>query len=218
MARRAMLLGLNQVIMMAFAIVVLAVAARRRRARRRGQQRPAEGERRPGVRARTRHRVRRRSPSTGSPPANERGAPARSAASACRPSSASTRSARRCVGGGVRGRSSPLIAKLAGADDFPAALTIDVTEPINDAVGWVNDNFRTGVPVVGGTGSFSDFLVIHVLDPVRDVLLDAPWWAVVAAAVAIGWASGGLAARARVRRLLRRHRRAARPGTWRWTR
>jgi glycine betaine/proline transport system permease protein len=30
-----------------------------------------------------------------------------------------------------------------------------------------------------------------VLNPVRDLLLDAPWWAVVAAAVAIGWASAG---------------------------
>jgi glycine betaine/proline transport system permease protein len=84
-----------------------------------------------------------------------------------------------------------LVAKLSGADQFPDALTIDVTEPINDAVGWVNDNFRTGVPVVGGTGSFSDFLVIHVLNPVRDFLLAAPWWSVVAAAVAIGWASAG---------------------------
>jgi glycine betaine/proline transport system permease protein len=84
-----------------------------------------------------------------------------------------------------------LVAKLAGADQFPDALTIDVTEPINDAVGWVNDNFRTGVPVVGGTGSFSDFLVIHVLNPVRDFLLAAPWWSVIAAAVAIGWASAG---------------------------
>ena len=62
---------------------------------------------------------------------------------------------------------------------------------MNDAVGWVNDNLREGLPVVGGTGSFSDFLVIHVLDPVRDVLVDSPWWAVIAAVVAIGWASGG---------------------------
>ncbi len=84
-----------------------------------------------------------------------------------------------------------LVAKLAGADQFPDALTIDVTGPINDAVNWVNDNFRSGVPVIGGTESFSNFLVLHVLNPVRDVLLDAPWWAVVAAAVAIGWASVG---------------------------
>jgi glycine betaine/proline transport system permease protein len=84
-----------------------------------------------------------------------------------------------------------LIAKVAGADDFPSALTIDITGPINDGVEWVNDNFRSGVPVVGGTGSFSDFLVIHVLNPVRDVLLDAPWWGVLAGAVAIGWASAG---------------------------
>jgi glycine betaine/proline transport system permease protein len=84
-----------------------------------------------------------------------------------------------------------VLAALLGADDWPEALTVDITGPINDAVTWVNDNFRTGVPVVGGTGSFSDFLVLHVLNPVRDLLLDTPWWGVVAASVAIGWASGG---------------------------
>jgi glycine betaine/proline transport system permease protein len=82
-------------------------------------------------------------------------------------------------------------AAILGADDFPSALTVDIRQPIDDAVRWVNEHFRTGVPVVGGTGSFSDFLTLHVLNPVRDVLLDAPWWAVVAAAVAIGWASAG---------------------------
>ena len=51
-------------------------------------------------------------------------------------------------------------------------------------------NLRTGVPIVGGTGSFSDFLVLHVLDPVRDLLVDSPWWVVVAPS----WRSAGPAA------------------------
>jgi len=84
-----------------------------------------------------------------------------------------------------------VVTKLHGADEFPAALSIDIEQPVNDAVAWVNANARTGVPVVGGTGSFSDFLVLHVLSPVRDLFLAVPWWGVIAAAVAIGWASGG---------------------------
>ena len=69
------------------------------------------------------------------------------------------------------------VARLIGVDDFPSALQVDAAGPVNDAVGWVNDNLREGLPVIGGTGSFSDFLVIHVLDPVRDLLVDSPWWA-----------------------------------------
>ncbi|MBA3287079.1 MAG: ABC transporter permease subunit [Acidimicrobiia bacterium] len=84
-----------------------------------------------------------------------------------------------------------LVTKVVGADDFPSALTIDIRQPVNDAVDWVNEHLRNGVPVVGGTGSFSDFLVLHVLTPMRDLLLAAPWWLVIAAVVAIGWASAG---------------------------
>jgi len=84
-----------------------------------------------------------------------------------------------------------VVSRLLGVDGFPSALTIDIEQPINDAVDWVNQNARNGVPVVGGTGSFSDFLVLHVLTPVRDLFLAVPWWGVVAAALAIGWVGGG---------------------------
>jgi glycine betaine/proline transport system permease protein len=189
MARRAMLLGLNQVIMMAFAIVVLAsmlgVAGLGGRVLS-GLQRVNVGQAfAPGLAIvlaaialdrittgeRARHTTRERR--------------VRLPAAVHEHWLAATALAAGIV------LAVAVIAALVGADDFPEALTIDITGPINDAVTWVNDNFRTGVPLVGGTGSFSDFLVLHVLNPVRDVLLGAPWWGVVAAAVAIGWASGG---------------------------
>ena len=93
----------------------------------------------------------------------------------------------------ARSSSSPSrwLAKLLGADDFPSALQIDIAGWVNRQVEWVNDNLRNGVPIVGGTGSFSDFLVIHVLTPMRDLLQGMAWWLVIAIFVAIGWASGG---------------------------
>jgi glycine betaine/proline transport system permease protein len=83
------------------------------------------------------------------------------------------------------------VSKLLGLNDFPEALQIDVSGWVNDRVEWVNENLRNGVPIVGGTGSFSDFLVIHLLTPMRDLLLDMSWWLVIAIFVAIGWLSGG---------------------------
>lgn len=189
MARRAMLLGLNQVIMMAFAIVVLAsmlgVAGLGGRVLS-GLQRVQVGQAfAPGLaivlaavaldrittgqRARRSGRVRRVKM-----PAFVR----------ARPGVATAAAAGLVVAVAV-------VAAAASADDFPSAFTIDITEPINDGVRWVNANFRTGVPIVGGTGSFSDFLTLHVINPIRDLLVDSPWWAVVAAAAAIGWASAG---------------------------
>ena len=184
MAKRAMLLGLNQVIMMAFAIVVLAALV--------GTgglgQRVVDGLERvdvglafaPGLaivlaaisldRISTGERLRRR----------------RAAAAGADRGLAATLAIGAGIVLAVAG-----VARLLGADDFPSALQVDVSGPVNDAVGWVNDHLREGIPLVGGTGSFSDFLVIHVLDPVRDLLVDSPWWAVIAGVVAIAWASGG---------------------------
>ena len=184
MARRAMLLGLNQVIMMAFAIVVLAALV--------GTgglgQRVVDGLEKvsvglafaPGLAivlaAISLDRI-----STGERLRHKR---------------ATTTGHRRHAAVGVALGAGMVVgvaalAHLFGADDFPSSWRFDVAGPVNDAVDWVNEHLRTGVPVVGGTGSFSDFLVLHVLDPVRDVLVDSPWWAIVAAVVAIGWASGG---------------------------
>ncbi|MGI9028708.1 MAG: ABC transporter permease [Ilumatobacteraceae bacterium] len=185
MARRAMLLGLNQVIMMAFAIVVIAALV--------GTgglgQRVVDGLERvdvglafaPGLaivfaaialdRITTGERVRR-------PRTAER--------SRVGPPWAATLG----IGAAVV-LATVAAGRLFGAADFPDGWRFDVAEPVNDAVGWVNDHLRTGVPVIGGTGSISDFLVINVLNPVRDVLVDSPWWLIVVAVVAIGWASSG---------------------------
>ncbi len=84
-----------------------------------------------------------------------------------------------------------LLAKVFGLDDFPTALKVDVVTPANHAAEWVNNHFRSDVPVVGGTGSFSDFMVIHLLSPMRDLFQAAAWWLVIVIATAIGWASGG---------------------------
>ena len=84
-----------------------------------------------------------------------------------------------------------VVAKLAGLDDFPQSLRFDVVKPVNSLATWVNDHLRHGVPIVGGTGSFSDFFVIHLLTPMRDLFQAAAWWMIIVVFAAIGWLSGG---------------------------
>ena len=84
-----------------------------------------------------------------------------------------------------------VVGHLAGVETFPSSLTIDLASPVNRVADWINDNFRNGVPIVGGTGSFSDFLVINLLTPLRDFFQWLPWWLVVVAAALVGRLSKG---------------------------
>ena len=84
-----------------------------------------------------------------------------------------------------------LITKLVGSDTFPEALTIDISPTVDDITQWVTDNLREGVPIIGGTKSISDALVINVLEPLRKFMVWLPWLVVVAGVAAVGWASKG---------------------------
>lgn len=84
-----------------------------------------------------------------------------------------------------------VVARLAGGRDFPDALVYDIGPAVDRAVEWTQDNLRSGVPLIGGTQNISDQLVIHVLEPLREFLTWLPWLVVVAMWAAIGWASHG---------------------------
>jgi len=84
-----------------------------------------------------------------------------------------------------------LVAHLVGAKTFPDALTYDIKKPINDAVQWIQDNLRHGVPVIGGTDSINTFLVTKILEPTRKFLTWVPWLMVVGTIGVVGWVSKG---------------------------
>ena len=84
-----------------------------------------------------------------------------------------------------------VIGKLWSSGAFPTSINFSVHDPVNDVVEWCRNHLRNGVPVIGGTGSISDFTVIHLLNPIRDFLVDRPWWAIVAGITAIAWVTAG---------------------------
>jgi glycine betaine/proline transport system permease protein len=191
MARRAVLLGLNQVIMMGFGVVVIAalvgtgglgggVLG--------GLQKVDVGRAFvPGL-ALVLAAVALDRMSTGEHPSGPPRVPALarwSAATRARP-----RAAAAAMVGAVAAVA--VIAKAAGIDRFPSWLTVDLARPVNAAAEWANRNLRRDVPVIGGTGPISDLVVRRLLNPLRDdLLLALPWWLVIVAFVAVGWASGG---------------------------
>jgi glycine betaine/proline transport system permease protein len=83
------------------------------------------------------------------------------------------------------------LAAIFSADSFPTSLTIDISGGINDAVDWVQRNLRHGVPIIGGTQAINDFLVADVLEPIRAFLVWLPWLTVVLFVAAVAYASKG---------------------------
>jgi glycine betaine/proline transport system permease protein len=81
--------------------------------------------------------------------------------------------------------------KLWSSGVFPTSINFSLHDPVNHVVDWCRNHLRNGVPVIGGTGSISDFTVVHLLDPIRDFLVNRPWWVVVSGVTALAWATAG---------------------------
>jgi glycine betaine/proline transport system permease protein len=82
-------------------------------------------------------------------------------------------------------------SKLGGAGDWPTGWKWSLQNPVNHLVDWFANNIRTGLPIIGGTAAISDFTVLHLLDPLRSFFTSPPWWLVLAAVAAVAWASAG---------------------------
>ncbi|MFD5267064.1 ABC transporter permease [Streptomyces sp. NPDC058335] len=80
--------------------------------------------------------------------------------------------------------------RLAGRLDWPDAWTVAVAEPVNRVVDWMTDHLYSGVPVVGGTADWAGRFTTWVLDPVRDGLQWLPWWSVLLLVAALAWLIG----------------------------
>ncbi|MFD7394886.1 ABC transporter permease subunit [Streptomyces virginiae] len=69
-------------------------------------------------------------------------------------------------------------ARLLDRLSWPDAWTVDIAEPVNAAVDWMTAHLYSGVPLVGGTADWAGHFTTWVLNPLRDGLQWMPWWAV----------------------------------------
>ncbi|MEV7547719.1 ABC transporter permease subunit, partial [Streptomyces sp. NPDC089915] len=74
---------------------------------------------------------------------------------------------------------------LTGRLDWPRAWTVDTAGPVNRAVDWMTAHLYSGVPVVGGTADWASHLTTGVLNPLRSGLQWLPWWSVLLAVGAL---------------------------------
>ncbi|WP_405786435.1 ABC transporter permease subunit [Streptomyces sp. NBC_01367] len=69
-------------------------------------------------------------------------------------------------------------ARLLDWLSWPDAWTVDIAGPVNEAVDWMTAHLYSGVPLVGGTADWAGHFTTWVLNPLRDGLQWLPWWTV----------------------------------------
>ncbi|GGW33489.1 ABC transporter permease [Streptomyces griseoloalbus] len=80
--------------------------------------------------------------------------------------------------------------RLAGRLEWPDGWVVGIAEPVNRAVDWMTAHLYSGVPVIGGTADWAGHFTTWVLDPLRDGLQWLPWWAVLLIVATLAWPIG----------------------------
>ncbi|MDT0434249.1 MULTISPECIES: ABC transporter permease [Streptomyces] len=80
--------------------------------------------------------------------------------------------------------------RLAGVLDWPGGWSVNIAAPVNRAVDWMTAHLYSGVPVIGGTADWAGHFTTWVLDPVRGGLQWLPWWSLLLVVAALAWVIG----------------------------
>ncbi|MEU4906375.1 ABC transporter permease subunit, partial [Streptomyces sp. NPDC022067] len=80
--------------------------------------------------------------------------------------------------------------RLTGSQTWPTGWTVAIEEPVNQFKDWMVDHLYTGVPVVGGTADWASDYVRWILDPLREGLQGLPWYAVLLIVATLAWLIG----------------------------
>lgn len=81
-----------------------------------------------------------------------------------------------------------------GAGAFPGSWSFSIQDPVNTALGWLGSHLYhySSIPVVGGTQNLSNFLTSDLLNQLARLLSALPWWLAVFGTAAAGVVTGGV--------------------------
>ncbi|MEV5238920.1 ABC transporter permease subunit [Streptomyces cinnamoneus] len=81
------------------------------------------------------------------------------------------------------------LGRLAGTT-WPDTWTVAIATPVNEAKDWMVQHLYSGIPGIGGTADWAAHYTGWVLDPLRDGLQALPWWGALALVAALAWLIG----------------------------
>ncbi|MEX2984503.1 ABC transporter permease [Streptomyces sp. C36] len=82
------------------------------------------------------------------------------------------------------------LGRLVGASPWPDHWTVAIAPPVNRAKDWMVDHLYSGIPGIGGTADWAAHYTGWVLDPLRDGLQGLPWWGALMIVAALAWLIG----------------------------
>ncbi|MGW0364485.1 ABC transporter permease subunit [Streptomyces sp. NPDC002990] len=91
---------------------------------------------------------------------------------------------------GLAAVAAAVAGRIAGTSLWPESWTVPIAEPVNRAVAWMTDHLYSGVPVVGGTADWAARFTGWILDPLRAGLQATPWWLLLITVGALGLLAG----------------------------
>ncbi|WP_069169743.1 ABC transporter permease [Streptomyces griseus] len=83
-----------------------------------------------------------------------------------------------------------VVGRFAGGRVWPEDGIVAIAGPVNTAKDWMVDHLYTGVPVVGGTADWAAHFTDWILNPLRSGLQGLPWWSVLLVVAALAWSIG----------------------------
>jgi glycine betaine/proline transport system permease protein len=78
-----------------------------------------------------------------------------------------------------------VVGLQTGTDNFPDGWRVQLAPPVDAAVAWMRDNLYQIGDLPIGTGPFSDFLTIRILNPLRNLFQSTLPWPVIVLGVAL---------------------------------
>ncbi|RII21083.1 Glycine betaine transport system permease protein OpuAB [Streptomyces sp. YIM 130001] len=83
-----------------------------------------------------------------------------------------------------------VIGAALGRKEWPEGWVVPISDPINAVVDWVEENLRSGVPVLGGTKTWGEGFATYVINPIRDGLQATPWWSLLLVVAVVAYLVG----------------------------
>ncbi|MEU5718671.1 ABC transporter permease subunit [Streptomyces sp. NPDC020403] len=83
-----------------------------------------------------------------------------------------------------------VVGRFAGGRVWPEDGIVAIAGPVNTAKDWMVDHLYTGVPVIGGTADWAAHFTDWILNPLRSGLQGLPWWSVLLVVAALAWPIG----------------------------
>ncbi|MFF4697425.1 ABC transporter permease [Streptomyces chattanoogensis] len=83
-----------------------------------------------------------------------------------------------------------LVGRLTGSLVWPTGWVVAIARPVNDFKEWMVGHLYSGVPVIGGTADWAAHFTNWVLNPLRDGLTALPWYGTLFIVAALAWLIG----------------------------